>query len=459
MTVIIVAGFVFALSIYALVALSGIPTLCRFERIIVRALGVCERHGEQPIQFDGATLGTGRNAAAAHERLELVIAGFADEVENRHGRMGEWTLIINNLDSIMITFRRSLTLLLVLVCIGAAYAGYRRISSRPPEIEVTAVRTEDVVRVLAVTGRIKPRLASSVQPLVSGTILTLTKVEGAAVRRGEVLATLDAQTSRTLIQQAAAQLTARKAEAEQKARDYSRLRRLADAGGIAPREAEAANTDLNTAREAVRQLEAQVRELESRSRDFTLKSPIDGYVLSRPVDPGQNVTPQTVVYELATATESEIELEVDEQYLSELKVGLDATVSPLTGERRQYAARIATIGRRVSETSGAVPVRLVFVGKAPSLPAGLSVDVNLKIAQHMGALTVSRAAVLGLGEEASVMLVQNDTLVTRPVQVIDWPSPRIVVLSGVKTGDLVAADPRGIRAGMAVRVKRGVDAF
>ena len=77
----------------------------------------------------------------------------------------------------------------------------------------------------------------------------------------------------------------------------------------------------------------------------------------------------------------------------------------------------------------------------------------------MGALTVSRAAVLGLGEDASVMLVQNDTLVTRPVQVIDWPSPRIVVLSGVKTGDLVAADPRGIRAGMAVRVKRGVDAF
>jgi RND family efflux transporter MFP subunit len=359
----------------------------------------------------------------------------------------------------MITLRRALTLLVVLAVIGVVYAGYRRLSSRPPEVEAVAVRTEDVERVLAVTGRIKPRLASSVQPLVSGTILTLTKVEGAAVRRGEVLATLDAQTSRTQMQQLAAQLTARRAEAEQRARDYSRSRRLADAGGIAPREAEAANTDLNTAREAVRQLEAQTRELASRTRDYTLTSPIDGYVLSRPVDPGQNVTPQTVVYELATATASEIELEVDEQYLSELRVGLEATVSPLTGERRQYAARISTIGRRVSETSGAVPVRLTFDGTAPNLPAGLSVDVNLKIAQHRGAMTVSRAAVLGLGGETSVMLVRNDTLVNQPVQVIDWPSPRIVVLSGVKAGDLVVADPRGMHAGMAVRVKRGVDAL
>lgn len=359
----------------------------------------------------------------------------------------------------MTILRRVLPPFLVLAAIGAVYLGYRSLSTRPPEVEVSVVQIEDVARVLAVTGRIKPRLASRVQPLVSGTILTLTKAEGASVRRGELLATLDAQTSRSLILQITAQLTARKAEAEQRARDYSRLQQLVEAGGIAPREAEAANTELNTAREAVRQLEAQVRELELRARDFTLTSPIDGYVVSRPVDPGQNVSPQSVLYELATATDSEIELEIDEQYLSELRVGLEAVVSPLTGERIEYAARVTTIGRRVSETSGAVPVRLVFVGDAPKLPAGLSVDVNLRIAQHPAAMTVSRAAVLGLGAETSVLLVRGDTLVQQAVQVIDWPSSRIVVRAGVKDGDLVAANPRGLRAGMLIRVKRGTDAF
>jgi len=359
----------------------------------------------------------------------------------------------------MPTVRRFLPALVLLAVAAALYIGYRSVASRPPLVEVTEARTEDVVRVLAVTGRIKPRLANRVQPLVSGTILTLTRVEGGAVRRGEVLATLDDRTSRALLQQATAQLTARSVDAEQRERDYDRARRLADAGGIPPREAESAKAALDAARESVRQLEALVRESRSRLRDFTLVSPIDGYVLSRPVDPGQNVTPQTIVYELATATDAEIDVDIDEQFLSELRVGLEATVSPLTGDRRQYTARVASIGRRVSETSGAVPVRLAFVGEAPRLPAGLSVDVNLMIARHPSATTVSRAAVAGLGADPYVMLVRNDTLVRQALRVIDWPSPRIVVIGGIKAGDRVALTPRIVRAGMAVRTKSGVDAF
>ncbi|MDZ4673445.1 MAG: efflux RND transporter periplasmic adaptor subunit [Gemmatimonadota bacterium] len=359
----------------------------------------------------------------------------------------------------MFSRRRLLPFLASLVVLGALYAGYRQIASRPPLVEVTEARTEDVVRVLAVTGRIRPRLTSRVQPLVSGTVLTLTRAEGATVRRGDVLATLDAQTSRAVIEQATAQLRARRTEAEQLARDCERTRRLADAGGLAQREAEAAESELEAARESVRQLEALLREAVSRARDFVLVSPIDGYVLSRPIDPGQNVTPQTVVYELASAVGAEVEVEIDEQFLSELRLGLEATVSPLTGERRQYAASLVTIGRRVSESSGAVPVRLAFVAEAPPLPAGLSVDVNLMIARHPAATTVSRAAVAGLGADPYVLLVRNDTLVRQPLQVIDWPSPRIVVIRGVAAGDRVVLTPRLVRAGMTVRTKPAADAF
>lgn len=359
----------------------------------------------------------------------------------------------------MRTLRRFLPLVVLLVTAGALYAGYRHLAARPPLIEVTSARTENAVRVLAVTGRVRPRLANRVQSLVAGTIVTLTREEGDAVRRGDVLATLDAQTTRAAIRQAASQLSARRLDVQQRELEYKRLETLLAAGGVAPRDAETARFALETAQETVRQLEALVNESESRLRDFTLVSPIDGYVLARPVDPGQNVTPQTVLYEVATATGAEIEVEIDEQYLGELRAGLDATVSPLTGERLQLAARVSSIGRRVSEVSGAVPVRLAFVGVAPRLPAGLSVDVNVLIATHPGATTLSRAAVAGLGAEPYVMLVRNDTVVRQPVQVIDWPSPRIVVTGGIKPGDTVALSPRLVRAGLVVRTTPGPDAF
>ncbi|MBL0171766.1 MAG: efflux RND transporter periplasmic adaptor subunit [Gemmatimonadaceae bacterium] len=359
----------------------------------------------------------------------------------------------------MRTLRRFLPLVVLLAIAGALYTGYGRLAARPPLVEVTTARTENAVRVLALTGRVRPRLANRVQSLVAGTILSLTHEEGDAVRRGDVLARLDAQTTRAAIRQASSQVNARRLDVQQRELEYKRLETLLASGGVAPRDVETAKFALETARETVRQLEALVSESESRLRDFTLVSPIDGYVLARPVDPGQNVTPQTVLYELATATGAEIAVEIDEQYLGELRVGLDATVSPLTGERQQLAARVSTIGRRVSESSGAVPVRLAFVGVAPRLPAGLSVDVNLVVATHPAATTVSRAAVAGLGGEPYVMLVRRDTIVRQPVQVIDWPSPHIVVTGGIKPGDTMALSPKLVRAGLVVRTKPGPDAL
>ncbi|MHB1297504.1 MAG: efflux RND transporter periplasmic adaptor subunit [Gemmatimonadaceae bacterium] len=355
--------------------------------------------------------------------------------------------------------RRLLPLVVAVVLVGLLFLGYRRVTTLPPRIEVTQARTEDVVRVLAVTGRIRPRLTTRVQSLVSGTVLTLAREEGDAVRRGDVLATLDAQSLRANIAQARAQAAARRADAEQRQRDHDRTVRLAAAGGIPDAEAEAARTALETAMQALRQTEAAVAETESRLRDYTLRSPIDGVVLARAIDPGQNVTPQTVLYEIATGSDSEIEMEVDEQFLGELATGLGATVAPLTGERRQLEARITYIGRRVSETSGAVPVRLAFIGAAPRLPAGLSVDVNLRIAEHPQATTIPRAAVAGLGTDPYVMLVRSDTIERRPVRVIDWPSPRIVVLEGLTAGDVVALTPKLVREGLAVRTIAAPDAL
>ncbi len=334
-----------------------------------------------------------------------------------------------------------------------------RVASRPPLIDVTTARTEDVTRVLAVTGRVKARLTNDVLPLVSGTVTALLKAEGDAVRRGDLLARLDAQVTEATIAQANAQLASRQVELSQRRREFDRLRALNAAGGIADRDVDQARSSLDGAETSVRQIQALLAETQGRLRDYTLRSPIDGFVLSRNVDPGQNVTPQTVLFELATGSDAEVEAEIDEQYVGELRVGLPAVVSPLTGERRTFSARVAFIGRRVSDVSGAVPVRLAFEGKAPRLPVGLSVDVNLEIARHPKSVTVPRAAVAGLGERPYVLLVHHGTTDRRDVDVIDWPSARIVVIKGVVPGDTVAVTPRAVPVGILVRTQVARDAI
>lgn len=346
------------------------------------------------------------------------------------------------------------------VVVAAVLAfGSWRLTQRPPLIDVAVARTEDVTRLLAVTGRVRARLTNDVVPLVSGTVTALLKHEGDVVHKGDLLARLDAQVTEATIAQATAQLAARRVDVDQRRREYERAKALNAAGGIADRDVDQARAALDGAETAVQQIEALLAETRGRLRDYTLRSPIEGFVLARPVDPGQNVTPQTVLFELATGTDAEIEAEIDEQYVGELRPGLRAMVSPLTGERRTLAATITFIGRRVSDVSGAVPVRLAFTGGAPRLPVGLSVDVNLEIARHPHVVTIPRTAVLGLGERPSVLVVRHGMTERRDVDVIDWPSPRIVVRSGVADGDTLAVSPRVVPVGIAVRTRRASDAL
>ncbi|MBK8245998.1 MAG: hypothetical protein IPK85_01130 [Gemmatimonadetes bacterium] len=62
---------------------------------------------------------------------------------------------------------------------------------------------------------------------------------------------------------------------------------LVTAGGLPERDAEQAKFAPESAREGVRQFEALISESRSRLRDFTLRSPIDGYVLARPSTPAR----------------------------------------------------------------------------------------------------------------------------------------------------------------------------
>lgn len=91
MTVVVVTGLVFALRVIGLVRLLRVATFGRLERIVVRAFGVRVRHRELAFQLDRIALGTRGHVRAAHERLELVVTAFANEVENRHDQVGELT--------------------------------------------------------------------------------------------------------------------------------------------------------------------------------------------------------------------------------------------------------------------------------------------------------------------------------------------------------------------------------
>lgn len=69
-----------------------------------------------------------------------------------------------------------------------------------------------------------------------------------------------------------------------------------------------------------------------RVNDFSVRSPLDGMVLARPIDSGQVVGLSDVLFQIGSGGAIEKEAEIDEVYASELALGMQAILSP-TGKQ------------------------------------------------------------------------------------------------------------------------------
>ena len=353
--------------------------------------------------------------------------------------------------------RRALIVLVVLALALLATGAWRLRAwlAQPPKVEVVEVDRQDVRRVLALTGRVRPEKRNQLVPAVRARLVELTREEGEAVRAGELLARLDARQVTSNLAQANLALRRDQDELEQLGRDLERASTLAEEQLLPASELEAARLAVARMERRVAEGREYLAELEARRDDYQLTSPLDGYVLARPVDPGQVVGPEDVLYELATATDAEVEMEVDERYLGEIALGQQALVATLGGRGEAWAAEVSYIGRRIDRLSGAAIVRLRFTGGAPELPVGLSLDANLEVAEHTEALTVPRSAVAGLGAQAWVLVVEDGRTRRQGIEVIDWPAPRLVVLDGLDAGQQVVLEPRQVAEGAEVRAVNG----
>ncbi len=348
-----------------------------------------------------------------------------------------------------------------LMLLGVLFLVYKIASflRQPPVAKVAVVAKENVVRKLALTGRIKARNLNRVQPVVAGRLVQLTRDEGDTVAAGEVLARIHDEATRAQTEQARAAAAAQNEFVTQARRAFERAQQLHTAGLNSAEELENARLALEQGEKTLRQFEKAIAEAEARLQDYVLRAPFAGYILKRPVDPGQTVGPETVIFEIAGNDTPEIEAEVDEQYLSELQMNMPALVAPLGNQSRVFNARICYIAKEVEVQTGAALVRFCFEETPPALPLGLSLDVNLAIARHENALTVPRVAVAGFGAETYVFVVNEQRVKRRLVQVIDWQSERIVVLSGLAANEQVVLSPRQVKDGMEIRPRLSQSAF
>lgn len=304
----------------------------------------------------------------------------------------------------------------VLVSLGLGAAGLALIDTAHkdgPLYQTAEVHRGDLEVEVTATGKLQPVTQVDVGTEVSGTIQSVAVDFNDRVKLGEVMARLDPDQSRAKERQSAAALALAKAgvdEAQATANETgNKLRRTRDliAKRLASPEeldtaeaaAERAVAALAVARAKVDQAQAQLDSDRRTLEKTVIRSPIDGIVLNRVVEPGQTVAAslQTpVLFTLAeNLTQMELKVDVDEADVGQVREGQTAVFTVDAYPDRTFPATITEV-RFAPETINGV----VTYG------ALLSVD-NGDLALRPG---MTATADILVREERDVLLVPNAAL-------------------------------------------------
>jgi RND family efflux transporter MFP subunit len=338
----------------------------------------------------------------------------------------------------------------VLAMLALVSVGYWILAPNEQAVETFAAVRAPAERILAVNGRIRPRLQVDISPSQGGTLIVLPFDVGDRVSAGQILARIDDAPEQAAIAQSQASAATQRATVAQARRELGRFVAL---GQFATRRdvEQLRLSVVEGERELDRREAAIVQASELRDRRI-LRAPFAGVILERPVDPGQTVGIETVIYRVADLSSPEISIEVDEVYAAEVRPGMTATVA-MPGQARPLRATVLNVEPRVDPATGARAVRLGLIDATIDVPSGLTVTVNLLIERRADAISVPKSAVMLSGGSARLRLVGADNIVVdRTITFIDWPADSVIVTSGIRAGDRVLIMPDAVQSGQRVRV-------
>jgi HlyD family secretion protein len=271
-----------------------------------------------------------------------------------------------------------------------------------------------VVRVSA-TGNLQPTNTVDVGSELSGIVDKVYVDDNDEVKKGQILAQLDLSRLQDAVAKSRASLAAAEAQvlqaqatvAETRA-TLSRFQQVSQlSGGKVPSRTEMDSAEANlkraeanvaSVRASVTQARATLQSDETNLGKASIRSPIRGVVLSREVDPGQTVAASfqaPVLFKLAEdLTKMELQVDVDEADVGQVKAGQKATFSVDAWPGREYSAVITRVGYGAQEAEGVVSYLTVLevANDDLSLRPGMTGTADITTLTRENALLVPNAA-------------------------------------------------------------------
>jgi HlyD family secretion protein len=220
----------------------------------------------------------------------------------------------------------------------------------------------------------------------------------------------------------------------------------------------AANAGVDAAQKAVSGTQAGVG-FQHASLQYTIvKSPVDGYVVSRDLEEGGTVVPGVSIFTLAESKVIWVTTYVDEREIAGLRLGQPAKIVLRSRPQERLAGFVARVGQQADPVTEELPVDISFAKPDRTVRLQETAEVYIQKAEHAEARVLPLSAVISEVQGASVWTVEHGRLERRPISlgIVDKRG-YAEILNGISSSDFVVTHPEAydhtLLAGKRVRTQ------
>lgn len=356
-----------------------------------------------------------------------------------------------------------LTLAALLIAAAPALAADKPAPAAKPGVAVTttAVKRQAKPVELRAVGTVTSPASVAVRARVDGQIDKVHVQDGAAVKEGALLVTLDRRPQDVAVSQAEAAVARSQAALDSARRELNRLSPLADREFAPRQQLDNAKTAVETATAALRLDQANLAGARLQLSFTEIKAPVTGRagIVNMPkgnLVRGNDVQPLVVINQISPI---EVAFALPQKELPAIRAaqGAGPLAVEVTAQGDSQAARgqMSFIDNAIDQTTGTVKLKASFPNQDERLWPGQLVDVRLLLATQTDALVVPASAVQQSQNGPYVYVVDaNQQAEMRPVVVDRVLGGDTVIAKGVAEGEIVVVDGH-FRLAPGMKVAKG----
>ncbi len=346
------------------------------------------------------------------------------------------------------TFAAMMGIILLSAC-GGKKTDSAALTPPPVSVSIEPVETTDAAFFDEYPATVNALDMVELRPQVSGYVSGVHFADGARVRKGQLLYTIDTQLYEANYDQAVANLKVQEANLGKAQKDANRYHELAKNDAVAKQLVDNADAALEAAQRQVDASKANIRSVQTNVRYTKIFAPFDGTIGISLVKKGTAVTAgQTIMNTVSTDRQLAVDFNVDQKEIFKFSKMLQQKTSAsdstftlaFNGEKYPYNGKIALLDRAVDAQTGTIKTRLIFPNPQNILRAGMTGTVRVLTKSNSAVVIPYKAISEQLGEFFVYVPGDSSKVTQRRVELGTAIGKKVIVKKGLSSGEKIIVE-------------------